>query len=390
MEAWNKAAAPPEQAQESATGSSGNEKPTVDEHSSPSSAIDHNGILATTPSLKLTRGSAVVASNTASGISCAAKVTDPLVAVIVSTTSRGVVKKGKTKELTPEQLKERMQWVEDTTKALDVSELVLFTTMMPSLASTVECGFRYHIVIGVDKGDLLFDTPETREKVGSWMEVHVKEPAAKRGVSADFEILTVENTARKPGPVFNAMAAAVRQNEDVEFIYRVNDDTEFASKGWTSKLVGALRRLGGPAYGVVGPSCPQGNRAILTHDFTHRTHMDIFEDYYPPVLTDWFMDDWISRVYGSKRTRLLTDVEVVHHSKTYGRRYDVDGKHRHLVDDLVEQGKSKILAYMRANGANHEDMLRFQKDSFNHRQSQKEVDQSTIARKSAAVRPPGH
>jgi hypothetical protein len=64
-------------------------------------------------------------------------------------------------------------------------------------------------------------------------------------------------------------------------------------------------------YGVLGPLCRQGNTAILTHDFTHRTHMEIFDgEYYPPQLTDWWMDDWIARTYGSSRTRQSKTVEV--------------------------------------------------------------------------------
>ena len=46
----------------------------------------------------------------------------------------------------------------------------------------------------------------------------------------------------------------------------------------------------------MGPSCSDGNMKILTHDFVHRTHLEIFEHYYPPVFSDWWMDDWISKV----------------------------------------------------------------------------------------------
>ena len=39
------------------------------------------------------------------------------------------------------------------------------------------------------------------------------------------------------------------------------------------------------------------------HANAHRTHMRIFNgSYYPPELSDWYMDDWISRVYGRRRT----------------------------------------------------------------------------------------
>ena len=32
---------------------------------------------------------------------------------------------------------------------------------------------------------------------------------------------------------------------------------------------------------------------MITHDFVHKTHMRVFKTYYPPVLSDWWMDDWI-------------------------------------------------------------------------------------------------
>jgi len=349
----------------------------------------------------------------------------PHVAVIVSTTSRGVVKKGKTKELTSSQLRERLAWVEATTRRLELGQLVLFTTMLPSLAKSLECGFRYTAVVGFDRGDLLFDTLATTRKVEEWLREHLVDPARARGVECGYILLAVDNPLKKPGPVFNAMAASVSAphqerapsnatvvaayplggpvslrskagqgpsggGREADFIYRVNDDTEFKADEWTSKFVKALKGMGAPAYGVVGPSCPQGNRAILTHDFTARSHVEIFGDYYPPVLTDWFMDDWISRVYGSRRTKLLKQVEVIHHSKTYGRRYDVDGKKRHLVDDLVLRGKQKVLDFMQAKGASLEALKSYEKDKFDHRQSQREVDQSTISNKAKAIRPPGH
>jgi hypothetical protein len=310
----------------------------------------------------------------------------PLVSVLVSTTSRGVVKKGKTKELNKRQLEERMKWVEDTTLALDLDSLVLFSTMLPSLEATMECGFRYLVVVGFDVGDLYYDSEKTQKLMRSWIDTKIVAPAKKRNIDCSYQLLPVENPLKKPGPVFNAMAASL--GKDVEYIYRVNDDTEFVGgPGWTSKFVVALKAMGGPAYGVVGPSCPQGNRAILTHDFTHRAHIEIFDTYYPDVLTDWFMDDWISRVYGLKRTKLMKDVEVIHHSKTYGRRYDVDGTHRHLVDDLVHSGRDKIAAYMKENGASEATVKEFLADKFDHRQKQKEVDQSLIKSKSQAIRP---
>jgi len=50
-------------------------------------------------------------------------------------------------------------------------------------------------------------------------------------------------------------------------------------------MIKELASLDPPNVGAVGPLCRQGNTKILTHDFTHRTHMEIFGHlYYPPQL----------------------------------------------------------------------------------------------------------
>ena len=71
---------------------------------------------------------------------------------------------------------------------------------------------------------------------------------------------------------------------------------------WAHAAVSNLRSLRPPLVGVTGPRVKGGNAAILTHDFVHRTHLDVFPTYYPPALCDWWLDDWISATYGPERT----------------------------------------------------------------------------------------
>lgn len=118
----------------------------------------------------------------------------------------------------------------------------------------------------------------------------------------------------------------------------------------------------GPPYGVVGPYSAQNNIKILNHDFTHRTHMEIFHgNYYPPALSDWWMDDWISMTYGDKRTRQSKSIEILHHVTTHGQRYGVDFSHSDLLQGLIHQGKQTILDWMQDNGLPIETI-----DAFNH------------------------
>ena len=159
------------------------------------------------------------------------------------------------------------------------------------------------MVIGYDLGDRYYDTSDAHDEVHAWFEANVAGPARKvilnrplrvifarrlptaadscnptirqRGIVVSVKMAMCNNTQRKPGPVFTTATRAAYA-EGADWIYRVNDDSEFLTP-WTTKLVEAVTSMGIP-YGVAGPLvCNQGgNVKILTHDFTHRTHMEIF------------------------------------------------------------------------------------------------------------------
>lgn len=154
-----------------------------------------------------------------------------------------------------------------------------------------------------------------------------------------------------------------------DYFYRLNDDTEIVGH-WPHAFVNALQSLP-PPYGVVGPTCKQGNQGILTHDFVHRTHMEIFEmNYYPPELVDWWMDDWISVVYGYNRTFEAKQSPVVHHTGAHGQRYEVDRSNFKRLDGLVQDGREKIRKWMLKNGATADQLREFENDKFSFKRRQ--------------------
>jgi hypothetical protein len=144
--------------------------------------------------------------------------------------------------------------------------------------------------------------------------------------------------------VFNFLAE-LAYAEDADFYYRINDDSEMITP-WVNQLVLALDKMG-PPYGAVGPSCPGGTpRGILTHDFVHRTHMEIFKPhYYPPVFADWWMDDWITRTYGRKRTKRMVKIQIHHHIYSHGQRYAVNKAHEQHLTKEVTRGRDKVIAF---------------------------------------------
>mmetsp|Transcript_43083 Transcript_43083/g.136099 ORF Transcript_43083/g.136099 Transcript_43083/m.136099 type:complete len:535 (-) Transcript_43083:1971-3575(-) len=236
----------------------------------------------------------------------------------------------------------------------------LFTKLLPSLRRTMDGEFEYWVLVGYDTGDLFYDDERTLTSLKKWFRRNVEAPSKEKGIDCKLIFLNFTNVLRKPGPVFNFVAASA-VSDGADFLFRVNDDTEIASWGWASKMSSTLAGMSPSLLGVVGPSgrgdSSSEHRYMLTHDFVHRTHMRIFETYYPPVLSDWWMDDWISRVYGRSRTRKLGDVLVVHHTEVVASfhgtdagdpvRYAVDWAHKKYLEHEVHKGSRRIKEFVR-------------------------------------------
>ena len=132
------------------------------------------------------------------------------------------------------------------------TKLSLFIYLLPSLIRTVDCGFRYTYVLGYDAGDPYYDTEYGMKEVLNWFESNVESVMARNGIYITVKPVRVNNSIKKPGPVFIEMARSA-YNLGAEYFYRVNDDSEFAVR-WPSAFVASIKSLPAP-YGVVGPLC---------------------------------------------------------------------------------------------------------------------------------------
>ena len=207
--------------------------------------------------------------------------------------------------------------------------------------------YRVELVLGYDDTDKFWQS-------------HPRElrPRRKDGDSGDYdgqEVIPLnfvsirkDPDGKRPNRIpFNELCQAALEY-GASYIVRVNDDSEFVTSGWITVAVQALRSFSPPNVGVVGPTCKQGNTDIMTHDFVHApTHLSIFGTYYPEVFDNYYLDDWISRVYGTARTRLLADFEVVHHLERFWTRYKATYDQDKLLDEEVEDGGQAIERYLR-------------------------------------------
>jgi hypothetical protein len=208
------------------------------------------------------------------------------------------------------------------------------THLVRSVAATCEFErFEYAVHLAYDSNDPHF--------------VHEGNRSAYAAHAAPVPVhwLAVVNEKHKPGPPFNAISAhAVASG--CAWIYRSNDDVKLKRDMWSSKFVAAIESFDSAGVGVVGPTCHQGNSQILTTDFTSATHDRIFGWRYPPPLSDWWLDDWITHVYGRARTRKLADVEVIHHLTPT--RYDVTYSNEALLDGELRKGEAVLARYLAA------------------------------------------
>ena len=76
--------------------------------------------------------------------------------------------------------------------------------------------------------------------------------------------------------------------DEMDYFYRINDDTVLLTPDWTTKFVNILRSQDPSNVGVVGPTHCGGNTDILTYDFTSEKHIEIFGFHYPRVFANWY------------------------------------------------------------------------------------------------------
>ena len=152
-------------------------------------------------------------------------------------------------------------------------EKLLIPSIQRTISSADRSQYDFRLYLAADHDDQFWLNNQNDVKTPDWLSVHV----------GFYEV-------PKQKIPFNPMMRAA-YNDGAEYMVRINDDSEFVTSDWVSKAVAKLASYDPPNVGMVGPNCREGNTAIMTHDMVHRTHLDIFEHYYPGVFSAWWIDD---------------------------------------------------------------------------------------------------
>jgi hypothetical protein len=202
------------------------------------------------------------------------------------------------------------------------SGLQFLSGFLVSFCRTASPGFDYRFYLAYDYSDTFFNDVSFRKNLSTMLRNHVSSKYSGCSSASNYSVRYVECPYQgKPAWAQNdAMIAAYV--EGAEYFFRVNDDTLLLSKRWTETYIQVLNNYMPPNVGVVGPNHKGGNQAILTYDFVHRSHIDIFGLYYPRIFPSWYGDLWITKIYLPGRMTKVKNM-ILKHTMKLGRRYRV-------------------------------------------------------------------
>lgn len=225
----------------------------------------------------------------------------------------------------------------------------IFSVFLPSFCRSVKTSdqstFVYRFYLGYDDNDKFFNNKTLSEKFMEIFNNKILELCSLNRIT--LRLLRCNHHGRPAWAQNDVMITAYLDGAD--YFYRVNDDTILLTTHWTEKFIERLHQFHPPLVGVVGPHHSGGNTAILTYDFVHRTHVEIFGFYYPRVFTDWFADRWITNVYSNSmsigvRSDKLRTVRLKHTMKA-GTRYNVHRVTGKKLLNCLHIGRHKLNTY---------------------------------------------
>jgi hypothetical protein len=154
--------------------------------------------------------------------------------------------------------------------------------MVHKLMAPIE--HEYIFYIGMDKGDKVLDSHETKNNINKLSTVFK---------NIKFQYLYMTDVTKGHLTVMWNRLFTRALGDQCDYFYQCGDDIEFKSKGWVNDCIKTLKANND--YGMTGPI--NNNPNILTQTFVSRKHYELFGYFFPPEIINWCCDDWINHVY---------------------------------------------------------------------------------------------
>jgi hypothetical protein len=169
---------------------------------------------------------------------------------------------------------------------------------------------------------------------------------ALQAINPQFQLIELSGCQHAPAFAWNKLAAAAMQQSATPYTYffQVGDDVVLLRPGWTTAFVERLVAHGNK--GVVGPCnrvnyyqrVNHGRPYVIENAFVHRTHLQVFDTFFPATIRNWYCDDWMTRVYDDIYHEILLDYPC--ENSIVDARYTI--AHPENFEVLVANGKARL------------------------------------------------
>nr|QDY51822.1 hypothetical protein 1_207 [Mimiviridae sp. ChoanoV1] len=211
----------------------------------------------------------------------------------------------------------------------DIQDIDFYKIFINSLKDKLNEKYIYEFYLGYDNDDNFYINNEIKV-INHFQKLNL--------INSKIKLLKINNKKSKLGELWSILAKEAYDNCD--YIYQVGDDIKILTSGWEDIFINKLKKNNN--IGVVGPT-DINNKKILTQSFVHKTHIDIFGDYFPKQIKNWYIDDWITEVYKPNYSYQINNIYVKNSGG--GPRYKVKKTETNYEEEL-KLGKDKFNQYL--------------------------------------------
>uniref|UniRef100_A0A6C0EXJ6 Glycosyltransferase n=1 Tax=viral metagenome TaxID=1070528 RepID=A0A6C0EXJ6_9ZZZZ len=163
-----------------------------------------------------------------------------------------------------------------------IKDSYLYNLTFKTFLLSQDLEHEYVFYIGIDNDDPIYDNKQQK--------VLVNFNKIFKNVTVKFIYLNCSK-----GHLTKMWNILFRQayDENCDYFYQCGDDINFKTKGWVNDCILTLRKNND--VGITGPI--NNNNMIITQAFVSRTHMKIFNYFFPEEIINWGCDDWYNWVY---------------------------------------------------------------------------------------------
>ena len=196
------------------------------------------------------------------------------------------------------------------------------------IAKTIPKTYNIKLFVGYDETDKLFSKPENR-------------PDNIENILIEW-IMFNENYKGNPCAIWNALGhEAVRQNYEYLFVCGC-DISMPKNEIWLNIFLESLIKNKNIGYSAGWSN----NDLIPTQFLIHKKHLEIFGWIYPPLIKNWFCDNWMSDLYGNKYGNWLKEYHLLN---VGGEPRYTPNNDKNLCQILVKKHRSILYKYLNKN-----------------------------------------